>query len=71
MMKIETCDYMLLLDGKHIADFEELDDAKAFGYVRVDCGHADNCDVINRWTGEVMYHCHAYTTRHTHEGFDE
>jgi len=70
MMNIETCDLMVLLDGKHKADFEELDDAKAYGYIRVDCGHADVCDVVNRWTGEVMYHCEAHTERKVVEGFD-
>jgi hypothetical protein len=26
--------------------------------------------VVNRWTGEVMYHCEAHTERKVVEGFD-
>ena len=70
MMNIETCDLMVLLEGKHKADFEELDDAKAYGYIRVEGGYADVCDVVNRWTGEVIYHCEAHTERKVVEGFD-
>ena len=53
MLNFELCDLMVLLDGKHKADFEEMDDAQAYGYLRVDCGYAEVCDVVNRWTGEV------------------
>jgi hypothetical protein len=70
MLNFELCDLMVLLDGKHKADFEELDDAQAYGYLRVDCGYAEVCDVVNRWTGEVMYHCEAHTERKVVEGFD-
>ena len=70
MMNFELCDFMALLDGEHKADFEELDDAKSFGRAYVKTGGATSCDVINRWTGEVMYHCEAYTERKVIEGFD-
>ena len=70
MLNFELCDLMVLLDGKHKADFEEMDDAQAYGYLRVDCGYAEVCDVVNRWTGEVMYHCEAHNERKVVEGFD-
>ena len=70
MMNIETCDLMALLDGKHKADFEELDDAQAYGYLMAEANRADVCDVVNRWTGEIMYHCEALNERKVVEGFD-
>ena len=70
MMNFELCDFMALLDGEHKADFEELDDAKSFGRAYVKAGGAKVCDVVNRWTGEVMYHCEARTERKVVEGFD-
>lgn len=63
MIKQELLDYELYLDGKHIADFEELKMAKDFGFLYVDTGHADEAMVINKWTGEVMSHCFATTER--------
>ena len=70
MMNFELCDFMVLLDGEHKADFESLEDAEAWGYLRVDCKMAEACDVVNRWTGEVMFHCHAETYRVVKKGFD-
>ena len=70
MMNFELCDLMVLLDGNHKADFEELDDAKAYGYLMVETKNADVCDVVNRWTGEIMYHCEAHSERKVVEGFD-
>lgn len=61
MIRQELLDYELHLDGKHIADFEHLNDAKAFGFIRVDCKYAERAMVINKWTGEVVYE--AYATR--------
>ena len=70
MLNFELCDLMVLLDGNHKADFEELADAQAYGYLMVETKHADVCDVVNRWTGEIMYHCEAHTERKVVEGFD-
>ena len=61
MIKQELLDYELHLDGKHIADFDNLYDAKAFGFLRVDCEYAERAMVINKWTGEIVYE--AYATR--------
>ena len=69
-MKLELCDFMVLLDGEHKAEFKNLEDAEAWGYLRVDCKMADACDVVHRWTGEVMFHCHAETYRVVKKGFD-
>ena len=63
MIKQELLDYELYLDGKHIADFEELKMAKDFGFLYVDTGHANEAMVINKWTGEVMSHCFTRTER--------
>lgn len=64
MIKQDLLDYELHLDGKHIADFDDLDTAKHFGYVVVESEQANECVIINKWTGEIMYHAYAKTTRH-------
>lgn len=58
MLKYEMLDYETYLDGKHLADFEHLDDAKAFAYLRVDCKYAKDAVVVNKWTGEIVYHAY-------------
>lgn len=70
MIKFEVLDHQVLLDGKFVASFEKLEDAKAFGYLQVDCGQAECCDVVNQWTGEVEYRCEAVQERRVVEGFD-
>lgn len=59
MIKQELLDYELYLDGKHIADFDNLDDAKPFAYTRVECGYAENAVVVCKWTGEIVYNAYA------------
>ena len=64
MIKQELLDYELYLDGKHIADFDDLEnDAKPFGYLRVESKCADECVIVNKWTGEVVYHAFAKNHR--------
>lgn len=63
MIKQDLLDYELHLDGKHIADFENLNEAKGFAFCCVEREHADEAVIINKWTGEVMYHAYATTTR--------
>ena len=70
MIRFEILDYQVQLDGKMVASFEELKDAKAYGYGKVHCGDAECCDVVNQWTGEVLYHCKAIQERNVVEGFD-
>lgn len=67
---VERCNFMVLLHGKHIANFAELGDARAYAYFRVESGYANVGDVVNRLTGEVMYHCEVHTERKVVEGFD-
>lgn len=55
MIKLELLDHGMYVDGKHTADFEELDDAKAFAYRLVDTENAKNVTIINNHTGEVEY----------------
>ncbi len=55
MIKIELLDHGMYVDGKHTADFEDLDDAKALAYRLVDTEHAKNVTIINNYTGEIEY----------------
>ena len=63
MIKQDLLDYELHLDGKHIADFDNIDDAKSFAFPRVDCGYADCAVVVCKWTGEIVYHLFAKLER--------
>lgn len=56
MITQELLDYELHLDGKHVADFDDLETARHFGGTRVTSDLAKECVVINKWTGEIMYH---------------
>lgn len=71
MCKFDILDYEVLLDGEKVASFEQLADAKAWTRGSVDNGMARQGDVINQFTGEVMYHCHAKMVRVVVEGFDD
>jgi hypothetical protein len=71
MIKFDVLDYEVLLDGEKVATFEQLADAKAWAFGSVDNGMAMRCDVINQFTGEVVYHCHAKMVRAVVEGFDD
>lgn len=55
MIKLELLDHGIYVDGKHTADFEDLDNAKALAYRLVDTEHAKNVTIINNYTGEVEY----------------
>ena len=63
MIKQDLLDYELHLDGKHIADFDDLETAKHFGYALVESESVNECVIINKWTGELVYHAYAQTTR--------
>ena len=71
MVRFEILDYQVLLDGKFVASFESLIDAKMYVFGEVDRGVAQRADVINQWTGEVEYHCHETLERRVKEGFDD
>ena len=70
MVRFEVLDCQVQLDGKMVASFEDLRDAKGYGYGKVQCGEAERCDVVNQWTGEILYHCEAVQERNVVEGFD-
>lgn len=55
MIKIDLLDHGMYVDGKHTADFEELDNAKALAYRLVDTENAKNVTIINNYTGEIEY----------------
>ena len=55
MIKIELLDHGMYVDGKHTADFDELNDATAFAYRLVETESAKNVTIINNGTGEVEY----------------
>lgn len=55
MIKFELLDHGMYVDGKHTADFEDLDDAKALAYRLVDTENAKNVTIIDNYTGEVEY----------------
>lgn len=55
MIKLELLDHGMYVDGKHTADFEDFDDARALAYRLVDTEHAKNVTIINNYTGEVEY----------------
>lgn len=68
MMKFEVLDYDVYVEGKKRASFESIDDARLFARVCVRDG-AEVADVINAFTGEVLYHFYEYCTREVREGF--
>ena len=55
MIKLDLLDHGVYLDGAHTADFENLDDAKAYAFLRVDNGDNRNATIINNFTGEIEY----------------
>ena len=55
MVKFDVLDFGVYLDGKHIADFDDLDEAKEFAYIKVDEEKASGAVVVGNFTGEVCY----------------
>lgn len=55
MIKQDLLDYELHLNGKHIADFDDLDMAKSVARAALNAERADDAVIINKWTGEVLY----------------
>lgn len=53
MFKFELLDYGIYCEGKHIADVEELDHAKAFANAMAINKVADTV-IINNFTGEIV-----------------
>ena len=63
MIKQDLLDYELHLDGKHIADFDNLDMAKSVARAVLNAERADEAVIINKWTGEVLYNAYAKMER--------
>ena len=63
MIKQDLLDYELHLNGKHIADFDDLDMAKSVARAALNAERADEVVIINKWTGEVLYHSFAKMER--------
>lgn len=63
MIKQNLLDYELHLDGKHIADFDDLDMGKVFARATLNTEIADEAVIINKWTGEVLYNAFAKMER--------
>ncbi len=68
MLKFEVLDYDVYVEGKKYASFENISDARLFarGYVK---DGAEVADVVNAFTGEVLYHFYEVCTREVKEGF--
>ena len=63
MIKQDLLDYELHLNGRHIADFDDLDMAKAFAKSALNAELADEAVIINKWTGELLYNAFAKMER--------
>lgn len=68
MIKIDLLDHGVYLDGNHVADFEVLDDAKAYAFLKVECGYNRNATIINNFTGEIEYTADEIMERRVVEG---
>ena len=68
MFKFEVLDYEVFVEGKKRATFESIDDARDYAHTSVFNG-AERADVINAFTGEVLYHFYEHCTREVREGF--
>ena len=55
MLRFDVLDHGLYVDGKHVADFENLDHATANARVLVKGGEGKSAVVICNHTGEVEY----------------
>lgn len=53
MITFELLDYGIYADGKHIADFDDIEHAKTFSREFIRESDATNVTVINNFTGEV------------------
>ena len=63
MIKQDLLDYELHLDGKHIADFDDLDMAKSFASASINAPLCDEVVIVNKWTGEILYNAYATMER--------
>lgn len=68
MIRLDLLDHGVYLDREHVADFEALDDAKAYAFLKVDNGYCRNATVINNFTGEVEYTADEIIERRVVEG---
>lgn len=68
MIKFDLLDHGVHLDGEHAADFEALDDAKAYAFLKVDNGYNRNATIINNFTGEIEYTVEEIIERRVVEG---
>lgn len=68
MIKLDLLDHGVYLDGNHVADFEALDDAKAYAFLKVDSGYNRNATIINNFTGEIEYTADEIIERRVVEG---
>lgn len=63
MIKIDLLDYGVYLDGNHLADFENDEDARRFAYSNVLTDKAKEATVINNFTGEIICTVYEHLTR--------
>ena len=54
MMNFELLDYGIYADGKHIADFDDIEHAKMFSREFIKESDAKNVTVFNNFIGEVV-----------------
>ena len=63
MIKIDLLDYGVYLDGNHVADFDNEEEARRFAYSRVLADTAKGATVINNFTGEIICTVYEYLSR--------
>lgn len=55
MLRIDLLDFGVYAEGKHVADFEDFDDACDYALELVEDERASSAVVVNNATGEVKY----------------
>ena len=68
MMRFDVLDHGVYLDGNHVADFETLDDAKVYAFLKVANGYNRNATIISNLTCEVEYTADKIIERRVVEG---
>ena len=53
MIKMDLLDYEVYKEGEHIADFDDINQAKAYAQF-IACEHTANTIVLCKWTGEII-----------------
>lgn len=63
MITFRLLDNEVYFDGTHIADFDDLPQAKEFAYNAVNGGGVDSAIITSKFTGEILYTADAVMVR--------